>query len=97
MRQYPSNRQISNRAWAFAAAAGRDCRPARSKLRIALNIGQGEATGVSGFLDAFGGTGFQQIALSTDDIFPAAEAAKAKGVAFGAANARRSNPNERTP
>ena len=34
------------------------------------------------FLDAFGGAGFQQIALSTDDIFAAVEAAKASGVTF---------------
>jgi 4-hydroxyphenylpyruvate dioxygenase len=52
------------------------------QLRIALNIGEGGATGVSRFLDAFGGAGFQQIALSTDDIFAAVEAAKASGVAF---------------
>ena len=52
------------------------------QLRIALNIGEGGATGVSRFLDAFGGAGFQQIALSTDDIFTAVEAAKASGVAF---------------
>jgi 4-hydroxyphenylpyruvate dioxygenase len=52
------------------------------QLRIALNIGEGGATGVSRFLDAFGGAGFQQIALSTDDIFAAVEAATASGVAF---------------
>jgi 4-hydroxyphenylpyruvate dioxygenase len=52
------------------------------QLRIALNIGEGGATGVSRFLEAFGGAGFQQIALSTDDIFAAVEAAKASGVAF---------------
>jgi 4-hydroxyphenylpyruvate dioxygenase len=51
-------------------------------LRIALNIGDGGATGVSRFLDAFGGAGYQQIALSTPDIFAAVEAARAKGVAF---------------
>ncbi len=55
---------------------------ANNELRIALNIGEGGATGVSRFLDAFGGAGFQQIALSTDDIFATVEAAKAKGVAF---------------
>ena len=37
---------------------------------------------MSRFLDAFGGAGYQQIALSTDDIFAAVEAAKGKGVAF---------------
>jgi 4-hydroxyphenylpyruvate dioxygenase len=57
-------------------------RSPNGELRIALNIGEGGATGVSRFLEAFGGAGFQQIALSTDDIFAAVEAAKAKGVAF---------------
>ena len=60
----------------------RSLRSANGELRIALNIGEGGATGVSRFLDAFGGAGFQQIALSTDDIFAAVEAAKANGVAF---------------
>ena len=60
----------------------RSLRSPNGELRIALNIGEGGATGVSRFLDAFGGAGFQQIALSTDDIFAAVEAAKAKGVAF---------------
>ena len=57
-------------------------RSPNGELRIALNIGEGGATGASRFLDAFGGSGFQQIALSTDDIFAAVEAAKANGVAF---------------
>ena len=52
------------------------------ELKIALNVGEGGATGVSRFLDAFGGAGFQQIALLSDDIFAAVEAAKASGVAF---------------
>ena len=60
----------------------RSLRSANSELRIALNVSEGGATGVSRFLDAFGGAGFQQIALSTDDIFAAVEAAKANGVAF---------------
>ncbi len=60
----------------------RSLRSANSELRIALNVGEGGATGVSRFLDAFGGAGFQQIALSTDDIFAAVEAAKPNGVAF---------------
>ena len=58
----------------------RSLRSPNNELRIALNIGEGGATGVSRFLDAFGGAGYQQIALSTDDIFAAVEAAKAKGV-----------------
>ncbi len=60
----------------------RSMRNPNGDLRIALNIGEGGATGVSRFLEAFGGAGFQQIALSTDDIFAAVEAAGAKGVAF---------------
>ena len=60
----------------------RSLRSPNGELRIALNIGEGGATGVSRFLDAFGGAGFQQIALSTDDIFAAVEAARASGVAF---------------
>ena len=60
----------------------RSLRNPNGELRIALNVGEGGATGVSRFLEAFGGAGFQQIALSTDDIFAAVEAAKARGVAF---------------
>ncbi len=60
----------------------RSLRSPNGELRIALNVGEGGATGVSRFLEAFGGAGFQQIALSTDDIFAAVEAAKARGVAF---------------
>jgi 4-hydroxyphenylpyruvate dioxygenase len=52
------------------------------RLRIALNIGDGGATGVSRFLDVFGGAGYQQIALSTDDIFGFVEAARLAGVEF---------------
>ncbi len=58
----------------------RSLRSENNELRIALNIGEGGATGVSRFLDAFGGAGYQQIALSTDDIFAAVETAKAGGV-----------------
>ena len=57
-------------------------RSPNSELRIALNVAEGGATGVSRFLDAFGGAGFQQIALSSHDLFAAVEAAKASGVAF---------------
>jgi len=53
-----------------------------SSMRIALNVGAGGATGASRFLDAFGGAGYQQIALSTDDIFSAVETARNKGVQF---------------
>ncbi|HEY1945070.1 MAG TPA: TIM barrel protein [Roseiarcus sp.] len=60
----------------------RSLRSENGELLVALNVGEGGATGVSRFLDAFGGAGFQQIALSTNDIFAAVEAAKAKGVSF---------------
>ena len=60
----------------------RSLRSENGALRIALNIGAGGATGVSRFLDTFGGAGYQQIALSTDDIFAAIEAAGRKGVQF---------------
>jgi 4-hydroxyphenylpyruvate dioxygenase len=60
----------------------RSLRSLNGELRIALNIAEGGATGVSRFLDAFGGAGFQQVALSSNDIFAAVEAAQAKGVAF---------------
>ena len=54
----------------------RSLRSANGALRIPLNISDGGATGVSRFLDAFGGAGFQQIALATDDIFAAVERAR---------------------
>ena len=60
----------------------RSLRGANNALRIALNIGDGGATGVSRFIDAFGGAGYQQIALSTDDIFAFVEAARGRGVPF---------------
>jgi 4-hydroxyphenylpyruvate dioxygenase len=60
----------------------RSLRGPNDEVRIALNISEGGATGVSRFLDAFGGAGFQQIALSTEDIFTAVEGARARGVAF---------------
>jgi 4-hydroxyphenylpyruvate dioxygenase len=60
----------------------RSLRNPGDSVRIALNVSEGGATGVSRFLDAFGGAGFQQIALSTPDIFAAVEAAQAKGVTF---------------
>ncbi len=60
----------------------RSLRSPSDDVRIALNVSEGGATGVTRFLDAFGGAGFQQIALSTPDIFAAAEAARARGAAF---------------
>ena len=60
----------------------RSLRSPNDAVRIALNIADGGATGVSRFLDTFGGAGYQQIALATDDIFAAVEAARARGLAF---------------
>ena len=60
----------------------RSLRSPSDNVRIALNVSEGGATGVSRFLEAFGGAGFQQIALSTNDIFGAVNAARSKGVAF---------------
>ena len=60
----------------------RSLRSPSNALRIALNIGDGGATGVSRFLDTFGGAGYQQIALSTDDIFSTVQAARQRGVPF---------------
>jgi 4-hydroxyphenylpyruvate dioxygenase len=60
----------------------RSLRSPNGALRIALNIGDGGATGVSRFLEAFGGAGYQQIALAADDIFAFVEAARGRGVEF---------------
>ncbi|HLW92251.1 MAG TPA: TIM barrel protein [Roseiarcus sp.] len=60
----------------------RSFRSSNNEVRIALNVSDGGATGATRFLDAFGGAGFQQIALATDDIFGVVEAARAAGVAF---------------
>ena len=60
----------------------RSLRSANGALRIPLNISDGGETGVTRFLDAFGGAGYQQIALATDDIFAAVERARQAGVAF---------------
>jgi 4-hydroxyphenylpyruvate dioxygenase len=60
----------------------RSLRSANGAVRIPLNISDGGATGVTRFIDAFGGAGYQQIALSTDDIFGFVERARARGVAF---------------
>ena len=57
-------------------------RSSNGELRIALNIGDGGATGVSRFLETFGGAGFQQIAFATSNIFAAVEASIARGVEF---------------
>ena len=66
----------------MAPSTAARCAAPTARLRIALNIADGGATGVSRFLDTMGGAGYQQIALSTDDIFSAVEAARARGVGF---------------
>jgi 4-hydroxyphenylpyruvate dioxygenase len=60
----------------------RSLRSADGALRIPLNISDGGETGVTRFIDAFGGAGYQQIALATDDIFAAVERARGAGVTF---------------
>ena len=60
----------------------RSLRSPNGAVRIPLNISDGGATGVTRFIDAFGGAGYQQIALSTRDIFGFVERARARGVAF---------------
>ncbi len=51
-------------------------------VRIPVNIAEGGSTGVSRFIENFGGGGVQQIALATDDLFTFVEQARARGVAF---------------
>ena len=51
-------------------------------VRIPVNIGDGGATAVSRFIEAFGGGGVQQIAFATGDLFGFVEKAKAAGVEF---------------
>jgi 4-hydroxyphenylpyruvate dioxygenase len=51
-------------------------------LRIPMNIGDGGSTTVSRFLDRFGGSGVQQLAFSTHDLFTFVEKARAAGIQF---------------
>jgi 4-hydroxyphenylpyruvate dioxygenase len=60
----------------------RSLRSANGVVRIPLNISDGGSTGVTRFIDTFGGAGYQQIALSTNDIFGFVARARARGVAF---------------
>jgi 4-hydroxyphenylpyruvate dioxygenase len=60
----------------------RSLRSPNGAVRIPLNVSDGGATVVTRFIDAFGGSGFQQIALSTDNIFDFVESARSHGVAF---------------
>jgi 3-dehydroshikimate dehydratase len=49
-------------------------------VRVVLNASQSRQTLTSRFVDAFFGSGIQQIALATDDIFRTAEQLRANGV-----------------
>src|ERR1700729_2028007 len=77
-----------SRAATRGSPIGRRCHARRSlrsptgAVRIPLNISDGGATGVSRFIDAFGGAGYQQIALSTDDIFDFVATVRGRGAAF---------------
>ncbi len=51
-------------------------------LRIPMNIGDGGSTTVSRFLDRFGGSGVQQLAFATDDLFGFVEQAREAGIQF---------------
>ena len=64
----------------YGAFYSRVIRSSDAKVRIPLNIADGGSTAVSRFIDAFGGSGVQHIALETDDIFSFVEAAVARGV-----------------
>lgn len=55
---------------------------ADKSLRIPMNIGDGGSTSVSRFIDNFGGSGVQQIAFATDDLFAFVEKARDTGVEF---------------
>ncbi|MDB5644176.1 MAG: Xylose isomerase protein [Hyphomicrobiales bacterium] len=66
----------------YGAFYSRVIRSADAKVRIPLNIADGGSTAVSRFIDAFGGSGVQHIALETGDIFTFVEAALSRGVTF---------------
>ena len=66
----------------YGAFYSRSLRSPDAAVRIPINIGDGGATTVSRFIDAFGGAGVQQIAFATENLFGAVEAALAAGVKF---------------
>lgn len=66
----------------YGAFYSRVIRSPDGKVRIPLNIADGGSTAVSRFIDAFGGSGVQHVALETNDIFTFVEQALARGVRF---------------
>lgn len=66
----------------YGAFYSRVIRSPDGEVRIPLNVADGGPTGVSRFIDAFGGGGVQQIAFSTDDLFAFVKSARDKGVPF---------------
>ncbi len=66
----------------YGAFFSRVIRSEGGEVRIPINIADGGATAVTRFIEAFGGGGVQQIALSTGDLFSFVENARAGGVAF---------------
>lgn len=66
----------------YGAFYSRVIRSRDGSVRIPLNIADGGSTAVSRFIDAFGGSGVQHIALATDDIFAFVADARARGVTF---------------
>ncbi|MBM3609143.1 MAG: sugar phosphate isomerase/epimerase and 4-hydroxyphenylpyruvate domain-containing protein, partial [Alphaproteobacteria bacterium] len=66
----------------YGAFYSRVLRSPDKSVRIPMNIGDGGSTGVSRFIDAFGGSGIQQLAFSTTDLFGFVESARARGVNF---------------
>lgn len=66
----------------YGAFYSRVLRSNDGTVRIPVNIGDGGSTTVSRFLEAFGGGGVQQIALSTSDLFTFVVDARSRGVNF---------------
>ncbi|MDB5652183.1 MAG: 4-hydroxyphenylpyruvate dioxygenase [Hyphomicrobiales bacterium] len=66
----------------YGAFFSRVIRSKDGSVRIPLNIADGGSTAVSRFIDAFGGSGVQHIALETGDLLGFVEAAVARGVSF---------------